>query len=416
MLSSTLFGAFKTPVTYVLILVLLVTAVMQVRYVNKALQRFDSTQVIPIQFVSFTLCVIIGSAVLYRDFERTTAEQAVKFVGGCLLTFFGVFLITSNRPPHDDDEDTLSDVEGVEETINLSEQDPNAPTGQAHREIDTGRSRRSSRVSFMDTINKPLTVLAESGVPTLRVPAASTSRQSLPSPGEGGESAPLLNNLWRESLNNSPTHPGMGQHAFSSESAVTISSVSGIVSEPATHPSTPLAAYQDGHPPTIHMPSETPVTPRPRGSTSRPQSHHFSEPLFSPSPLSSTVAGLVSDALLKHMDSPLARRLPSRRSRPSLRASLFVPQDEVEDDEAGPESSVAREGYVSDAPTDGEEDQSEDRKRTLRGRARSLSNTLSDLFGVRKKRRSSNPDESEPLNPENVAGSQRDAAFSTETL
>lgn len=416
MLSSTLFGAFKTPVTYVLILVLLVTAVMQVRYVNKALQRFDSTQVIPIQFVSFTLCVIIGSAVLYRDFERTSTEQAVKFIGGCLLTFFGVFLITSNRPPHDDEGDALSDVEGVDETINLAEQDPNAPTGHTHREGGTGRSRRSSRVSFMDTINKPLTILAESGVATLRVPAASTSRQSLPSPGEGGESAPLLNNPWRESLNNSPTHPGMGQHAFSSESAITISSVGGIVSEPGTHPSTPSAACQDGHPPTIHMPSDAPVTPRPRGSASRPQSHHFTEPLFSPSPLSSTFAGLVSDALLKHMDSPLARRLPLRRSRPSLRASLFVPQDEVEDDdEAGPESSAAREGYTSDVPTDGEED-AEDRKRTLRGRARSLSNTLSDLFGVRKKRRSSNPDESEPLDPENVAGSQRAAAFSTETL
>ncbi|KAH6660786.1 magnesium transporter, partial [Truncatella angustata] len=92
MLSSTLWGAFATPVTYVLLLVLLGTAVMQVRYVNKALQRFDSTQVIPIQFVMFTLSVIIGSAILYRDFERTSAEQAIKFVGGCLLTFFGVFL------------------------------------------------------------------------------------------------------------------------------------------------------------------------------------------------------------------------------------------------------------------------------------------------------------------------------------
>ncbi|KAH8910088.1 DUF803-domain-containing protein, partial [Coniochaeta sp. PMI_546] len=98
MLSSTFLGAFTTPVTYVLVLVLLGTAIMQVRYVNRALQRFDSTQVIPIQFVMFTLCVIIGSAVLYRDFERTTARQAAKFVGGCLLTFFGVFLITTGRP------------------------------------------------------------------------------------------------------------------------------------------------------------------------------------------------------------------------------------------------------------------------------------------------------------------------------
>lgn len=72
---------------------------MQIRYLNRALQRFDSTQVIPTQFVLFTLSVIIGSAVLYRDFESTTATQAGKFIGGCALTFTGVYLITSGRTP-----------------------------------------------------------------------------------------------------------------------------------------------------------------------------------------------------------------------------------------------------------------------------------------------------------------------------
>ena len=78
---------------------------MQVKYVNKALARFDSTQVIPVQFVMFTLSVIIGSAILYRDFEKATAESVGKFIGGCLLTFFGVFLITNGRPRQDEDDE-----------------------------------------------------------------------------------------------------------------------------------------------------------------------------------------------------------------------------------------------------------------------------------------------------------------------
>ncbi|KAI5305997.1 hypothetical protein KEM56_002599 [Ascosphaera pollenicola] len=73
-------------------------ALMQIRYINRALQRFDSTQVIPTQFVSFTICVIIGSAVVYRDFESATFKEAAIFTGGCALTFFGVYLITSRRP------------------------------------------------------------------------------------------------------------------------------------------------------------------------------------------------------------------------------------------------------------------------------------------------------------------------------
>ncbi|KAK7751325.1 hypothetical protein SLS62_006731 [Diatrype stigma] len=143
MLSSTLFKAFTTPVTYGLLLVLLGTAIMQVRYLNKALQRFDSTQVIPIQFVLFTLSVIIGSAVLYRDFERTTRTQAAKFVGGCLLTFFGVFLITSGRPSQDD-EDQLSDDEDIEESIGLMYREAAAGTSDQPREEARYQAQRSN--------------------------------------------------------------------------------------------------------------------------------------------------------------------------------------------------------------------------------------------------------------------------------
>lgn len=90
---------------------------MQIRYINRALQRFDSTQVIPTQFVLFTLSVIIGSAVLYRDFQSMTAERAAKFVGGCFMTFLGVYFITSGRVSSDD-ESTFS-TEDEEEAIGL---------------------------------------------------------------------------------------------------------------------------------------------------------------------------------------------------------------------------------------------------------------------------------------------------------
>lgn len=88
---------------------------MQIKYVNRALQRFDSTQVIPTQFVLFTLSVILGSAILYRDFEKKPGDDAGEFVGGCLLTFIGVWLITSGRQDSngtDSDTDTLENGSG----------------------------------------------------------------------------------------------------------------------------------------------------------------------------------------------------------------------------------------------------------------------------------------------------------------
>ena len=422
MLSSTLLGAFKTPVTYVLMVILLATAVMQVRYVNKALQRFDSTQVIPIQFVMFTLCVIVGSAVLYRDFERTSAEQALKFVGGCLLTFFGVFLITSGRRSGDEDDEQLSDAEGVEETIGLAEQ--GGAAGPPQSILQTGdeasrsrRSSRASRVSFRDTLNKPLAVLADTGIPSKRAPGAPGFKTA----ADGDDAAVSLGSPWRHSLGTSPpSHPGMAPHTHSTDSIAVVSVTSSAgagaagTSEPASVPTTPLSHHAPafltgaGHAP------EPPATPRHSTSSasSRPHAPHFSNHQFiSPSPLGSTVSAVVSDHLRKQLDaagSPLLlpRRLHARRSRPSLRSSLFVPHDELllddDDDgddehgrllgqsrthdetESGPWTAAA--GHDESAAAAAAAAQT---RRGFRGRARSFSNTLGELLGGRRRRRRS---------------------------
>ncbi|PGH12214.1 hypothetical protein AJ79_04394 [Helicocarpus griseus UAMH5409] len=113
LLSFTLWHVITFPITYALVAVLVFSALMQIRYINRALQRFDSTQVIPTQFVLFTISVILGSAVLYRDFESTTLERAGKFVGGCALTFLGVFFITSGRARADDSESESDEEEAI---------------------------------------------------------------------------------------------------------------------------------------------------------------------------------------------------------------------------------------------------------------------------------------------------------------
>ncbi|KAF4303314.1 putative duf803 domain membrane protein [Botryosphaeria dothidea] len=121
MLSYTLFHALTFPVTYLLVAILVFTAVMQIKYLNRALQRFDATQVIPTQFVLFTLSVILGSAILYRDFERTNGRGAGEFVGGCAMTFLGVWIITTGRPQDDDDEEEEEEERAPEQedAINL---------------------------------------------------------------------------------------------------------------------------------------------------------------------------------------------------------------------------------------------------------------------------------------------------------
>ena len=406
MLSSTLLGAFLTPMTYVLLVILLGTAVMQVRYVNKALQRFDSTQVIPIQFVMFTLSVIVGSAVLYRDFERTSAEQAATFVGGCLLTFFGVFIITSGRPQQDGDGEEDEDERvraSAGSAINLAEQAQGAggggddvaapPTPSRATLRSAGGSRRSSRasrVNFVGTLtNRSLSLVAtETGVPSHRTPnaapsvvASSVPRMALQPPTSAPGGADYLtcktdaNDLVyfdeddEESADESgPSHPLLGNPWRSASFGAAGGTAPSLAATHQPRPGLGPSPYSAGsvlqttdhaHAPATGGPpqADRPVTPStllrpPQTPSSNTQYYYNQSPLFSPSPLlSSTVSTVVADTILHHLEgggSPQASRRPcTRRMRGSLRSSLFVPQDEVDLEDSAERGLPAASPYHS---------------------------------------------------------------------
>ncbi|KAL5487821.1 hypothetical protein ACEPAI_5929 [Sanghuangporus weigelae] len=93
---------FKEWITYPVLAVLIGTGIGQIRYLNRALMKFDSKVVIPAQFVFFNISAIVGSAVLYGDFRSATLHQMVTFLYGCGATFAGVFMLTwsSNGAEH----------------------------------------------------------------------------------------------------------------------------------------------------------------------------------------------------------------------------------------------------------------------------------------------------------------------------
>ena len=204
LLSYTLWRVLTFPVTYLLVVVLAATAVLQIKYVNRALQRFDATQVIPTQFVLFTLFVIVGSAVLYRDFERTSGSDAAKFVGGCALTFLGVWLITSGRaqrhgdadgdPESDDRRGAIGLVNGdgrgladVDEAAEGDGDEPESSTSPAKSPSLPIHRPHSSPLFATPTVSAP----SDHNVPSL---SSSPPASSVPAP-----SSPLTANPWNAS-------------------------------------------------------------------------------------------------------------------------------------------------------------------------------------------------------------------------
>ncbi|KAL3419438.1 magnesium transporter NIPA7 [Phlyctema vagabunda] len=404
MLSSTLWRALTTPVTYALVAVLVSTAVMQVKYVNKALQRFDSTQVIPVQFVMFTLSVIIGSAILYGDFYQATAESIGKFIGGCLLTFFGVFLITSGRDNRDDDEDEGSDEE--DEQINLAQ--PNSShaqskcqddldeldtsrgvlradaigTGDATNEVHSG-SRRSSHVSFADSAVRPGTsqlYSSSSLQPSVRL----TTPEGVPESALATETSPLLANPWRnpsEELLVS-RHPGM----LTCSSSPLLPSEAHTSSTDSLRPASKRASSQANfhtHPNQQQGPAppqaERPVTP-----IRNPISKLMPGPLLSP--LSGGLSVVVADSLRRGVDSHHKTFKRLRRSK--SQAQRLNPNSE---DELG--SSPLRQTITAQELPTSKSLENETATWSKLTRARSLSNTLGDLFRVKRQKTDSVDDD-----------------------
>ena len=365
LLSDTLWRALTFPITYLLLFVLIATALLQIRYVNKALQRFDSTQVIPTQFVLFTLSVIIGSAVLYRDFESATADRVGKFIGGCLLTFLGVYLITSGRArtgdldgaDGDDEENTIGmvDEEYEDEVSELQDEESQSRRqsiantlleAKARPNIGSRRnSRQLSNISF-----------STQSVPRTPQRFASQQSSSMSNPlldSENDPDSPLMENPWvssQERLN--PFNPRQNLQT-------TISSP--ILPSEAQEPDPSSTQVQ------VQKLLDPSKSERPSTLSRNSLSRIIPGPLVSP--LSASLTAIVADNLRKGIDTPTRRRRRFSALRKSRSQRLQGDSSDALDNPAMEPSPLKKVSTAEPmSPSRGE------------GRMRSFSTTMADLF------------------------------------
>lgn len=401
LLSYTVFQALTFPITYLLVAVLVGTAVMQIKYVNRALRRFDATQVIPTQFVMFTLSVIIGSAVLYRDFEKESAANAGKFVGGCALTFLGVYFITSARDKNDEDEDVL---EEDEEAIGLANE------GVYHDEPEHGRpsARRSSTAPLEQVIpavngyeaqphtGSLIRTSIDEHLPHISRTSTAQSVSLLDSdasePSSYADTSPFDSNPkpWiapseqtsaaRESMQNllRPLDNILPQSAQKRKLPSTLKSTT---SEPILPMEATLPPRLPRTPPNAPH-EELTITPHtPDGPHLLARKSSFIPGPFT-STLSSTLSAIVADSLRRGVDVKSLKPKNRRKRLPDMPSRLggsMQPQRNNSETDAG----ISQ--YADDAAGNTEGDSSNPR----RSRMRSLSNTLGDLFRSTKKQRTS---------------------------
>ena len=380
LLSDTLWRALTFPVTYLLIFILVLTAVLQIRYVNRALQRFDSTQVIPTQFVLFTISVIIGSAVLYRDFESATLDRVAKFLGGCLLTFLGVYLITSGRAraggvdgQEDDDDDEenaigLIDEERYQDQIEDVSDDDGRARRQSSLSITFDKTPKGSRPSSQQQHRNsqprtPQRLLSN---------ASSTHSRPLLRQSRDQES-PFLKNPWLSSdaLPSSHIRPRPLENTISSPL---------LPSEAQrSDPSTPQAPGQRR--------LSGPRSSRPSTLSRASMARLAPAPLMSP--LSSSLSAVVADSL---------RRRVKPRRRPNLSSMGGSRSQQIGDD------SVSGDAAFESSPLKPIDDPALAGPSSNPGRSQSVSATLGEFFRLKKSRsKSKGGEESDTDGPEREA-------------
>ncbi|XP_010224651.1 PREDICTED: NIPA-like protein 2 [Tinamus guttatus] len=85
------------PVFYIMCILMAATCAFQVKFLNQAMELYETTAVVPINFVLSTTSAIISGVIFYQEFQSAALLSVFMFLFGCLLSFLGVFLITRHR-------------------------------------------------------------------------------------------------------------------------------------------------------------------------------------------------------------------------------------------------------------------------------------------------------------------------------
>ncbi|XP_061596429.1 magnesium transporter NIPA4 isoform X2 [Cololabis saira] len=81
------------PLTWILLVTLVVSIVTQVNYLNKSLDTFNTLLVYPIYYVLFTSVVLCTSIILFQEWRSMSVVDVVTALGGFLVIVVGVAML-----------------------------------------------------------------------------------------------------------------------------------------------------------------------------------------------------------------------------------------------------------------------------------------------------------------------------------
>ncbi|KAJ7196387.1 magnesium transporter NIPA-domain-containing protein [Mycena pura] len=84
---------FVYPSTYLFAVISLVSIMIQLNYINRALDIFSVNLVNPVYYVGFCTATIVASLILFKGFNTTSLTNTLSLLSGFLVTFLGVHIL-----------------------------------------------------------------------------------------------------------------------------------------------------------------------------------------------------------------------------------------------------------------------------------------------------------------------------------
>ncbi|EGW01401.1 Magnesium transporter NIPA4 [Cricetulus griseus] len=83
----------RHPLPYILSLILGLSIIIQVNFLNRALDIFNTSLVFPIYYVFFTTVVVVSSIVLFKEWYTMSAVDIMGTLSGFVTIILGVFML-----------------------------------------------------------------------------------------------------------------------------------------------------------------------------------------------------------------------------------------------------------------------------------------------------------------------------------
>lgn len=140
------------PLTWILLVTLIVSIITQVNYLNKSLDMFNTLMVYPIYYVLFTSVVLSTSIILFQEWSRMSPVDVVTTVGAFLVIVVGVAMLHLFREIHLTLKQLTAQLTQPTERLHTELQPPPESRLQSRSESRSRTDKKEDKYGLMDNM------------------------------------------------------------------------------------------------------------------------------------------------------------------------------------------------------------------------------------------------------------------------